>query len=214
MEADEGCEIIVAVIIGLLLAWRLAKLDSEWRRVSIMALEAPEATGIPSTLEWDRAWLIPWPPGRWNNAVPSLGFGGKTVGFGPIFRVGSTTYRPTPDSLLLVAVVDVTAVATVVIASMAGGTVTTVVLFKVDNTGTGIGDAEGVTGRFNGAGTVGWLDSSLQGLQTSWRRTSWYATSNAWPNVRITSVAKSLNIKWQSQKDTMSIHELAGNKNQ
>lgn len=50
MEADEGSEMIVAFV-GLLLAWRLARLDSERRRVSVMALAAPDETGMPSTLE-------------------------------------------------------------------------------------------------------------------------------------------------------------------
>ena len=75
-------------------AWRLAKLDSDWSRVSAIALVLLVLVDkTRSTLELDRACVIPTAPGGgllFNRAVPSLGFGGKTVGFGPItLRTGS-----------------------------------------------------------------------------------------------------------------------------
>lgn len=45
-------------------------------------------------------------PARWlNPAIPNLGFGGKTVGFGPILRAGSAVGRTPTVGLLLVTVV-------------------------------------------------------------------------------------------------------------
>jgi hypothetical protein len=100
--------------------------------------------------------------------VPSLGFGGKTVGLGPIFRAGSAANRPTPGGLLLVAAADGavgftaagtaagTAVGTAVdTSSVALDCVTAVVALEVDNTGAAnAGEEERWTGTFSGAGTL------------------------------------------------------------
>lgn len=82
--------------------------------------------------------------------MPSLGFGGKTVGLGPIFRAGSTMNRPTPGGLLLVAAVDgavgMTATGTTATAASSAalllGCVTTAVVLEVDNSGTDNGEEE------------------------------------------------------------------------
>lgn len=83
--------------------------------------------------------------------MPSLGFGGRTVGLGPIFRAGSTTNRPA--GLLLVAeTADGAAGFT------AAGTATASVVLGIDNTGTANGGEEERcwTGAlFSGAGTLG-----------------------------------------------------------
>lgn len=84
--------------------------------------------------------------------MPSLGFGGRTVGLGPIFRAGSTTNRPA--GLLLVAETTDGAAA----GFTAAGTAADSIALGVDNTGTANGGEEERcwTGAlFSGAGTLG-----------------------------------------------------------
>ena len=149
-EAVEGAEIMEAGALVTGLAWRLAKLDSERRRVSTMALAAPDDAGTPSTLEWERAWLMlfePPLPGRcWlNKVVPNFGLGGSTVGLGPIFRPGSSTngLAAITGFLLLLAAAPTT--------GSAAGT-----------TGATVGAGESGT-THNGVALVGisWLESPL-----------------------------------------------------